>query len=482
MTLRTTLALIAATGATASIAAAQNSIEERRQKMMMLLTSEPIIAYSCHPVDEHGHLGGGPFIARGAYDAAVDGIGRGGAVSVTLQDNGPPENRIDIVFVGDGYTAGEMGTFATHVDNARSDLFAKFPFSAYQSLFNVHRVEAISAESGVDNDPTQGIFRNTAIDMGFWCGGTERALCMSVFKAYQFAANAPDADQVLGVANSTKYGGVGYPSNNAGTLSGGNSSATEIAIHELGHSLGNLADEYDYGGPTVYTGSEPFTRNVSIYDTTQMANLNTKWANWLGDAGNGGDGPVATYEGAHYSEQGIFRPTPNSEMRALFRPFNAPSIEGLIIEFYRIVDPIDSSTPTGAPLGVGDTISVDTVGVPLDISWIVDGEELVGESGMTLPIGPLGLSFGMHTIDVVVRDETSYVRDEDARDLWMTSQRSWSVNVTGGLGDLNFDGVVGSGDLSILIGSWGSTTSVADLDGDGTVGSNDLALLIGNWT
>ncbi len=53
------------------------------------------------------------------------------------------------------------------------------------------------------------------------------------------------------------------------------------------------------------------------------------------------------------------------------------------------------------------------------------------------------------------------------------------------LADLNGDLVVGSADLSILIGSWGDCGDPqdcpADIDGNGTVGSEDLALLIGLW-
>ncbi len=49
------------------------------------------------------------------------------------------------------------------------------------------------------------------------------------------------------------------------------------------------------------------------------------------------------------------------------------------------------------------------------------------------------------------------------------------------LGELNGDGCIGSGDLSILIGSWGASGVLADLDDDGTVGSFDLAILLGNW-
>ncbi len=51
------------------------------------------------------------------------------------------------------------------------------------------------------------------------------------------------------------------------------------------------------------------------------------------------------------------------------------------------------------------------------------------------------------------------------------------------LGDIDGDGVVGSGDLIILLGAWGRCPGdcPADLDGDGVVGTSDLILLLGNW-
>lgn len=48
------------------------------------------------------------------------------------------------------------------------------------------------------------------------------------------------------------------------------------------------------------------------------------------------------------------------------------------------------------------------------------------------------------------------------------------------IADLNGDGAVGSGDMAILLGSWG-LPAAADLDGDGIVGSSDLALMLGSW-
>ncbi|TVQ33718.1 MAG: hypothetical protein EA376_01700 [Phycisphaeraceae bacterium] len=47
--------------------------------------------------------------------------------------------------------------------------------------------------------------------------------------------------------------------------------------------------------------------------------------------------------------------------------------------------------------------------------------------------------------------------------------------------DFTGDGLVGAGDLSILLGFWGVPGAPADLTGDNTVGSADLAILLGTW-
>ncbi len=52
----------------------------------------------------------------------------------------------------------------------------------------------------------------------------------------------------------------------------------------------------------------------------------------------------------------------------------------------------------------------------------------------------------------------------------------------GCLADLDNDGSVGSADLSILLGQWGTCgCACADLDGNGTTGAADLAVLLGAW-
>ncbi len=49
--------------------------------------------------------------------------------------------------------------------------------------------------------------------------------------------------------------------------------------------------------------------------------------------------------------------------------------------------------------------------------------------------------------------------------------------------DLDGDGAIGGGDLTILLASWGESGAniPADLDGDGAVGGSDLTILLSNW-
>ncbi len=397
------------------------------------------------------------------------------------------DNRIDLVTVGDGYTSTQLGLYASHADNAVAAFFAQEPFARYSTLFRVHRIDVVSAESGVDNDPTQGISRNTAMDMGFWCSGIERLLCINVSKAYNFAGAAPDVDQILAVANSTKYGGAGYSGSELATVAGGNGSAVEIAVHEFGHSIGNLADEYDYGDGTTYTGTEPSEPNVSKLTAAQMSASGTKWAAWLGTNNSMFDGLVSTYEGAYYKQFGVYRPTSDSKMRSLGRPFNLPSVEALIIEMYKTIRPIDDSTPTSQTLIGNETVFVDPidpVGNPLAIQWSLDGSPIDGATGTTLDLASLSLAACSYELSVKVTDNTSWVRNESARTQWMQQSLSWSIS-SQVPGDIDCDGDVDMSDFGQLqfclngnVPQTNPACTKADLNHNGYVDSADVALFL----
>ncbi len=430
-------------------------------------------------VTKDGRFDGGRLLME--MSETTNFVEQGIAGVTTIIDNGPTDNRIDIVFVGDGYTVSDLDDYEDHVQNALDGFFGIEPLESYLPLFNVHRVDVLSNESGVDNDP-QGTYRDTAMDMTFWCNNIERLLCVNVSSAWSYANNAPDVDSILAVANSSKYGGAGYSSSEIGTFSGNNGNSVDVAIHEFGHSMGNLADEYFYTSDT-YTGSEPSPLNVSIYDYDEMLANGSKWSNWLGENDSDWDGYCSTYEGAMYHEFGIYRPSNNSMMRALNRPFNQISAESFIIEFYKIVQPLDDHSPLG-PKYIGDDVFITPIEMThaYDIQWTINGKTITLDNSFT--VASLNLPVGTHILDVEIVDPTPWVRNEAARNAYMTQSVSWPVIIDEPFcpEDINGDGQVNVTDLLSVISAWGDCSGcVEDLNDDGSVNVTDLLSVIEQW-
>ncbi|MBL4808844.1 MAG: hypothetical protein JKY43_02145 [Phycisphaerales bacterium] len=429
--------------------------------------------------DENGNLSGGIF------QVPMDGEVIEFLEAMDRASAGALDNRLDLVIVGDGYTAGEMGQFHVDADGIVNSLYQYEPFTSYQSYFRVTKVEVVSNESGVDNDPSPGIFRDTALDMLYWCSNIERLLCINVGKAYTAAAAAPDIDQIIAISNSSKYGGAGYSSNNLGTAAGQNSAAADVAIHELGHSLGDLADEYTYGGPVTYTGGELVPVNVSIYDQSEQVALSRKWYNWMGASTSGFDNPIGAYEGGNYSQLGVYRPSSNSMMRALGRPFNLVNAEKLLKEIYREVSPIDDGTADGTELGRDDSawiVPMRPLNHDLTVLWYLDGvlrADLIGDE--TVDIASLGLDDQEHELRVVVVDGINWVRNEAMRDQFMTKERVYTIPSIVCSADINGDGVLDFFDISAFLTLFSAGDLAADFSGDGTLDFFDISMFLGTY-
>ena len=95
-------------------------------------------------------------------------------------------------------------------------------------------------------------------------------------KVESYAAKAPDADLVVVLSNSTKYGGAGYTLTSQvgydgiATASSDHADSDQVAVHETGHSLGKLADEYFYADYGTYTGAEPGESNATKLTAAQL--------------------------------------------------------------------------------------------------------------------------------------------------------------------------------------------------------------------
>ncbi|MEI5136152.1 M64 family metallopeptidase [Streptomyces libani] len=233
-------------------------------------------------------------------------IAAGDGDVTSIVQNGTVGTKLDVVFIGDGYTAAQQEDFHADVRAKWAKISGVEPYATYRGLFNVWAVDAVSNESGVSGDPTKDVVRDTALDSAFFCDNTERLLCVDTGKVESYASKAPAADLVVVLSNSTKYGGAGYNdiSSQVGydgiaTASSDNDQSDQIAVHETGHSLGKLADEYDYGQSGTYTGPEPAQTNLTKLSADQMTAQQQKWYRWIGQQSPDG-GAVGAFEGGGY--------------------------------------------------------------------------------------------------------------------------------------------------------------------------------------
>ncbi len=242
--------------------------------------------------------------------------------SELVVNNGPSSKRLDIVIMGDGYTSAEMGKWRSDAQKVVNGLMSDPLFAANARAFNIRRVDVVSAQSGID-DPPYNIYRNTALNATMACSGIDRLVCADSNLAYDAAAQVTTADGrdvILVVGNTTRYGGGG---GYIATMTM-HSAATELALHELGHTLFGLADEYDYG--SCYGNSEPSAPNV----TRQTQRGYIKWGSQIAGStplptpvGRYALGTVGLFQGGNYCASGVYRPTENSKMRNLGYPWDA---------------------------------------------------------------------------------------------------------------------------------------------------------------
>ena len=352
-----------------------------------------------------------------------------GQTATALVLNGDPSNRIDLVILGDGYTADELEKFATDATRLRKDIFDEEPFREYKRYFNVWRVDVASIESGSDHperDPP--VAKDTAFDSTYNCADIRRLICVDLSKVEGALSNVPlvQRDFVLMIVNDEQYGGSG------GTIAVASVRKTDVMLHELGHSMAALADEYASSPPPKCRNDvEPFQVNVTMETDPALI----KWGAWIdvGTAiptGSTENGVPGLYLGAKYCTEGLYRPTFSSKMRNSRRPFEQINEEQFVRTFYGMVSPIDAVEPSSTALSVtaGEvtTFSVSAQQpstYALDVSWTVDGVASGSGPSFVYTTG----SVGEHTVTVVVSDPTSRVRNDP--NMLLRDQRSWVITV-----------------------------------------------------
>lgn len=355
-------------------------------------------------------------------------------VLIPIDVNGPAENRVDLIVMGDGYTAGEQTKFVNDATALLDGVFNFSPYSRYRKYFNTYALFEPSNDSGVDQpgysgscspssdhpitccpsagynvEPMSGAQRDTRYDTSYCYAGIARLMVATDHITVFADADAalPDWDEIFLVANDSVYGGSGGEIAAVST----NSYGVDILRHEVGHSLLRLDDEYDtltpgyppcsdYGRDGIVNPCQP-----NVTDQTVRALI--KWNRWIA-----GSTPIPTFSdlgeeaglwlGAHYSPTTYYRGCFNCLMKSLGRPFGKVAAEQLPVVLYSggwegqsafwfdledpdgidIVEPGTVSPDPDAgtvniPSGQGATFSLDvlspTGGSNTRVMWKIDG-------------------------------------------------------------------------------------------------------------
>lgn len=377
-----------------------------------------------------------------------------------------PANRMDIVILGDGYTAAQQAQFEADAKAMADSLFSFPPYSEYRNYFNVVAVFGASNESGTDEPPymlgcapdnthpisccpdgdpsLSGVMVDTRYNTTFCYGGIARLMVPTNYDAIYADATEgyPDWDEIFVLANTFTYGGSG----GAIAAISKNILAAEMLQHEVGHSIIGLDDEYDTYTPGYPpcsdTGRAGINTPCRANVTDRTARSLIKWARWISPST-----PVPTsaalpadvagsWLGAHYSPTIYYRPCFDCTMRNLGRPFGPVQSEQLAVSLYSggwegtnsfmgtpgtgtgvdIVEPGTLSPDPLAgtvtiPFGASQTFSLDVLSPGDDantrVRWRVNDalmHEMTYEHGETATFTFTPITAGTYTVSAEVTD------------------------------------------------------------------------------
>jgi hypothetical protein len=183
----------------------------------------------------------------------------------TVFEHGPPETKVDLLVLGDGYTRAELPKFHADVTRLLEALFAEEPFKSRRRDFNVRAIDLPAAQSGV-NRPNAGVFRRTPLSAEYNIFDSERYVLTLDNRTLRDVAAAAPYEFVEILVNERTYGGGGIFNDHA-TSSVDSEFSPYVFVHEFGHHFAALADEYYTSDVAYETGApakvEPWEPNVT---------------------------------------------------------------------------------------------------------------------------------------------------------------------------------------------------------------------------
>jgi hypothetical protein len=245
-----------------------------------------------------------------------------GVVTV-LQDSGAPDRKVDLLLVGDGYTADQGADLVADATRMTDALFRQEPYRSRKGDFNVRVLHAPSSQQGVHR-PRDGSPRRTPLSAEYNVFDTERYMLTLDNRSLREIAGLVPYEALVVLVNERQYGGGGVFNAHA-TVAAKNQFADYVFVHEFSHHFAALADEYYTSDVAYETGltnrPEPWEPNL----TALKSKGGVKWRD-LVSAGTPVPTPwrknVFDEEAAkHQAERKALRErhAPEEDMDALFR-------------------------------------------------------------------------------------------------------------------------------------------------------------------
>jgi hypothetical protein len=191
-----------------------------------------------------------------------------------LHESGDPAQKLDFLILGDGYTGAERGKFERDAKRLVQTMFDTSPFKERQRDINVWGLCPPAAQSGISR-PSQKIYRRSPIGATYDAFDSERYVLTFENKAFRdVAANAPyEVVEIL--TNSATYGGGGIFGLYS-TVAADSTWAPYVFVHEFGHHIAGLADEY-YTSDVAYL---PAADRVEPWEPNATALLDPSALKW----------------------------------------------------------------------------------------------------------------------------------------------------------------------------------------------------------
>jgi len=376
------------------------------------------------------------------------------AIFSTLITNGPATNRVNLVIFSEGYTNGQLAAFLNDATSAANSFLSAEPYAEYSNYFNVFAIFTNSAHAG----STHLIYQTYVHGYTYFNSSYDSNSDYYITIPPNEVDSNPAHGQ--GEINSllwTNYRSI-FPSTNnnlaallvndpvTGGSDGGSSdygkaaissigNVSYILVHESGHTLGALGDEYS----TPYPGFP--TNDVEPNTTVQTNYSKIKWNSWISNSTpiptpllSQYENSVGLFQGAHYHTSGWYRPYENCCMQSFDVAFCPVCQQTLVLAIYGKVRPLDGHSPETNSLTVTSpqslTFSVDPLQPAthtLNVQWFTNGVAVGSATSATLTLLPGQLGNGNSKVAAVVWDATSMVRTDTNNVLKQTN--TWTVNI-----------------------------------------------------